>query len=104
MVYYVNGSVEKSGNGSKESPFKKIQMAADVAVAGDEIIVAPGIYREYVNPKNAGEEGKPIVQRSEKIKAAHITGAESIKNWEKFEGDVWVTRIKNYFFGDYSPY
>ena len=42
MVYYVNGSVEKSGNGSKESPFKKIQMAADVAVAGDEIIVAPG--------------------------------------------------------------
>ena len=104
MVYYVNGSVEKSGNGSKESPFKKIQMAADVAVAGDEIIVAPGIYREYVNPKNAGEEGKPIVYRSEQIKAAHITGAESIKNWEKFEGDVWVTRIKNSFFGDYNPY
>ena len=26
MVYYVNGSVETSGNGSKESPFKKIQI------------------------------------------------------------------------------
>lgn len=104
MIYYVNGSVETSGNGSKESPFKKIQMAADVAVAGDEIIVAPGVYREYVNPKNAGEEGKPIVYRSEKLKAAHITGAESIKTWEKFEGDVWVTRIKNSFFGDYNPY
>ena len=44
MVYYVNGAVETSGNGSKESPFKKIQMAADVAVGGEEIIVATGFY------------------------------------------------------------
>ena len=104
MIYYVNCAAAEGGNGSKEKPFNKIQMAADIAVAGDEVIVAPGIYREYVNPKNGGCEGKPIVYRSEKPLAAHITGAESIKTWEKVEGNVYTARVSNKIFGDFNPY
>ncbi len=104
MTYYVNVNAADGGNGSKEKPFKKIQNAAEIAVAGDEIIVAPGVYREYVNPKNGGTEDKRIVYRSEKPKAAHITGAEEVKNWEKLEGNVYSARIPNKIFGDYNPY
>ena len=104
MTYYVNINVAVSGNGSKEKPFKNIQDAAEIAVAGDEIIVAPGVYREYVNPKNGGTENNRIVYRSEKIKAAHITGAEEIKNWTNVEKNVYTARVSNKIFGDYNPY
>lgn len=104
MTYYVDIKAAAGGDGSKEKPFNLIQSAADIAVAGDEVIVAPGVYREYVNPKNAGEEGKPIVYRSEKPLAAHITGAESVKDWQKVEGDLYVTRVSNSIFGGYNPY
>lgn len=49
LTYYVNINAGEGGNGTKESPFKKIQQAADIALPGDEVIVAPGVYREYVN-------------------------------------------------------
>ena len=60
MKYYVNAAALRSGNGSAEYPFQKIQEAADIAVAGDEILVYPGVYREYVNPKNAGTQDARI--------------------------------------------
>ena len=65
MIYYVNSKVENHGNGSKEKPFKTINEAAQIAVAGDEVIVAPGVYREWVNPVNGGTEDKRIVYKSE---------------------------------------
>ena len=50
MIYYVNNSAPKNGNGTKEMPFKFINDAAKIAKAGDEVLVAPGIYHEYVDP------------------------------------------------------
>ena len=46
MIYYVNAQASRDGNGSKEMPFRRIDDAARIAVAGDEILVSPGIYRE----------------------------------------------------------
>ncbi len=102
--YYVDAAVKDTGNGSKERPFKTIQEAADIARHGDEVVVMPGIYREYVNPKNAGTEDERITYRSFKKLGAVITGANEVKNWEKYEGDVWKSRIDNSVFGDYNPY
>lgn len=104
MTYYVNLNASSNGDGSKEKPFTKIQQAAEIAVAGDEVIVAPGVYREYVNPKNGGTEGKQIIYKSEKPLAAHITGAEEVKNWTKVEGSVYTARVSNKIFGDFNPY
>ena len=39
MIYYVNANAPKDGNGSRETPFRHIDDAARVAVAGDEILV-----------------------------------------------------------------
>jgi len=104
MIYIVDGKKEHSGDGSREKPFQTIQEAADIAVAGDEVIVMPGIYRENVNPQNAGTEEKRIIYRSEKEREAVITGAEQLKTWEPYQKDVWVARISNELFTESNPF
>ncbi len=104
MIFYVNCNAPREGNGSKETPFRHINDAAKIAKPGDEVIVAPGIYREYVDPVNAGTEDARIIYRSEQPLGAVITGAEEVKNWEKHQGNVWVARIDNGVFGAFNPY
>ena len=50
MQIYVNVKARCDGDGTKERPFKRINDAARIAVPGDEVLVMPGVYREYVNP------------------------------------------------------
>ena len=102
--YFVDCKVTISGDGSVSSPFKTISEAANIAVAGDEIIVEEGIYREYVDPKNAGKEDARIVYRSKQPLAATITGAEVIDDWTEVEPHVWLARVDNSLFGSYNPY
>lgn len=104
MIFYVNQNASREGNGSKDMPFRHINDAAKVAMPGDEVVVAPGIYREYVNPVNAGREDARIVYRSEVPLGAVITGAEEAKGWVRYEGNVWVLRVDNGVFGAYNPY
>jgi len=104
MIRYVDCSAAPNGDGTRERPFRKIQQAADVAMPGDEIIVAPGVYHEEVSPVNAGTERAPIVYRSAVPRGAVITGAERFDNWEHHEGDVWKLTIPNDYFGRYNPY
>lgn len=104
MVYYVSGSACRDGDGTKERPFKRIQDAAEIAGPGDEVVVAPGVYREYVNPRRGGTEGRPICYRAEKPGESVITGAEPVKNWKLYQGSVWSARIPGGIFGGYNPY
>lgn len=104
MIYYVDASAKGAGTGSKESPFNRIQSAADIAAPGDEVIVLPGIYRENVDPKNGGTEEQRIVYRSAEPPAAVITGAEPLTGWTAEGGGVWSAAVDNSMFGEYNPY
>ena len=104
MKYYVEASAVKNGNGSKSAPFQTIREAARLACPGDEVLVGPGIYREYVDPAKGGTQDHPIVYRSTVKGAAQITGAEPVKTWERMEGNVWTVRIPNGVFGGYNPF
>ncbi len=104
MIYHVDGKVNYSGDGSMERPFKKISEAALCAMPGDEVLVEPGIYREYVDPKNGGTAEKRITYRSVIKGAAVITGAERVTGWKLVEGDVWTARVPGSLFGSYNPY
>ena len=104
VKYYVDAGAEKSGDGSCAYPFRNIGEAAAVVLPGDEVIVAPGIYRESVNPVNGGTEQARIVYRSQVKGAAVITGAEQVKNWEYCRDNVWIARIPNGLFTDRNPY
>ena len=104
MKYYVNQNAITSGDGSRDKPFRRINDAALVAMPGDEVIVAPGIYREDVSPKNAGTADNRIVYRSERHREAVITGADVFTSWEPYSGDVWKLTVPNSYFGKYNPY
>lgn len=104
MKIYVNGAAACGGNGSEAFPFRKIQEAANIAKPGDEVIVYPGVYKENVNPIHAGTEDARITYISAEPQKAVITGAQEVKNWKPYEGDVWVARISNGLFGAFNPY
>lgn len=104
MIYYVSCGAGRDGDGTKDLPFRRIQDAAELAGPGDEVVVSPGIYREYVNPKRGGTAQKPIVYRAEVMGESLITGGEPVKNWKPHKGDVWSARIPNGVFGNYNPY
>ena len=102
MIYYVNASAERDGDGSQGRPFRHVNDAAQIARPGDEVVVAPGIYREYVNPRFAGTEENRIIYRSEVKGAARITGAEKLGGWTRFRGNVWTARVRNSLFGEWN--
>lgn len=105
MIYYVAGNASAKGCGTKEQPFQTISQAARIAESGDTVIVAPGVYREYVNPRHGGaDEHHRITYISQVPLGAVITGAEEIKDWKRYQDNVWMTRIPNGIFGDYNPY
>lgn len=100
MTIYVNAQSKESGDGSKAHPFKTISEAARIAKAGDTVLVAKGVYREYVDPINSGKEDAPITYISEEKLGAVITGAERITNWQKLKdfANVWFCRVPNSLF------
>ena len=104
MKLYVDINALQGGCGTAEKPFRTIQEAARVAQPGDEVLVAPGIYREYVDPIHPGTEDARITYRSTEPLGAVITGAEPVKNWQHHQDNVWVCRVDNAIFGDYNPY
>ena len=104
MIIYVDAKAGLDGNGTKERPFKRICEAARAAQPGDEVLVLPGVYREYVDPKHSGTPDARITYRSEVPLGAEITGAELLTGWEPFQGTVWTTRVDNGIFGSYNPY
>lgn len=65
MKIYVNCNQPFPGMGTKACPFSTIQQAADAAMPGDEVLVAPGIYREDVHPLRGGSEENRIIYCAE---------------------------------------
>ena len=58
-IFYVQGSNSSDTNpGTFNLPFKTIQRAADVAVAGDTVYIRQGVYREGFSTVNSGNSAQ----------------------------------------------
>ncbi len=74
MKIYVNANAGRDGNGTAAMPFRHINDAAKVAMPGDEVLVAPGIYREYVDPMMPGlrMHGFPTAAQSRSVPSSQV--------------------------------
>lgn len=105
MIYYVSINGNDYSDGTKNAPFKTINHAASIAVAGDTVKVFGGTYREWVDPKNGGSsEHNRIIYEAVKGEHPIIKGSEIITAWEKVEGTVWKKSLPNTMFGEWNPY
>ena len=62
---YVDASVDASGDGSRNAPFRTISEASRQAQAGDVVHIMPGVYSEQVTPAHSGTEDAWIHYRGE---------------------------------------
>lgn len=103
--YHVSPTGDDTQAGTKSSPFRTIQRAADLAQPGDVITVRGGVYRERITPPRGGtSDKKRIVYQAARGETVEIKGSEVIKNWVKVQEDVWKVIIPNTFFGGFNPY
>lgn len=91
-------------DGSAAAPLRTISEAARRAVPGDEVVVAGGVYREWVAPSRGGTRSAPIVYRAAEGSRPVISGAEVVRGWRDIGGGVWEARLPDSMFGRRNPY
>jgi len=103
--YHVAKEGKDSNPGSEQSPFLTIGKAAEMAQAGDVIIVHEGIYREEINPPRGGTSDEyRITYRAAEGESIEIRGSEVVDHWEKLEDGIWKAVVENSLFGDFNPF
>ena len=91
-LYVSSGHPEASGGapGTAEKPFRTIGEAAEIAGPGDTIVVAAGIYREWVAPARGGEAGRPITYTAAEPSKVFVKGSDVWQpKWQK-DGEIFV--------------
>ena len=56
-TYYVNGqasNADDNGPGTEQRPFRTISRAAQILKPGERVVIAEGVYREFIRPAHGG--------------------------------------------------
>ncbi len=96
--FYVAPTGNDSSKGTLGAPFKTIQRAADVATAGDTVIVRAGTYRECVTVKNSGAPGAPLTFKTFPKEVVTISGTEVVPGLKKVGANRFQAPMKGDFF------
>ena len=104
MIYHVAPADSDFAEGTEGAPFKTVSRAAQVAEAGDTVIVHAGEYREWVRPANSGKKLMPITYKAAEGEKAVIKGSERVTGWECCGGTVWKAVLPNSLFAFGNPF
>lgn len=102
---HVSTSGCDTADGSKDSPVRTINTAAQQAVPGDTVLVHAGTYREWVDPLYGGTDNRRrIVYMAAEGEKVEIKGSEPVSSWKKDKSGIWTAVIPNSFFGHHNPF
>ena len=89
-----------------DAQFRSINDAAQIAKAGDLVLIHDGVYRESVRVQNSGTARQPIRFESAPGARVVVSGADRLDAWEKVADtgadNVFVTAWPHHFI-DWSP-
>ena len=89
-TYYVSPKGSDSNDGlSLATAFATPQKAANVAQAGDSVLIAAGLYRGTLYPQAGGQPGKPITFGSLGDGPVVIDASTAVTGWTQVSGSVW---------------
>lgn len=92
-TYVVSPSGSDTNSGTAVKPFQTIAHAAQMAGAGDTVIVKPGVYRESVSLHKSGTATAPITFLAQPMGQAVISGADVVTGWQKVTGDAPIYSV-----------
>jgi len=78
-----NPAASDSNAGTSKAPLKTIGKAASMVQPGDTVLIKVGVYREVVELKTSGTEGKPVTLKAAPGERVVVSGAEPITGWRK---------------------
>lgn len=104
-TYHVSVNGSDRALGSEAEPLRTISRGAQLAQAGDTVIVHEGVYREWVRPPRGGRSAnRRITYRAAPGEHVVISGSEPVTQWTRVEGSVWAARVPAEVFGDFNPF
>jgi hypothetical protein len=93
-IYHVDKKKGSNYNaGSLKAPFKTIQKAAQVMIAGDTCYIHAGTYYETIRPANSGLENSPLVFSAYGTDEVLINGGRRLKGWTRFKGNIYKIAV-----------
>ncbi len=102
--YYVAtndlNAADTNNGTSVSTPFKTIQKAASIAVAGDVVNIRTGLYRETVRPTNSGTANARIVYQPYNGEEVTVTGTEQLSGFTVHQGNIYKTPMASNFFSN----
>jgi alpha-N-arabinofuranosidase len=104
VVNNQTAEAKDSNPGTCTQPLRTVQAGANLAQAGDTILVKAGIYRDEVKPLRSGTRDKPITYLAAPGDIVSIRGSEQIANWIREENGLWLAAIDNAMFDGFNPY
>jgi len=99
---YVSTTGNDANSGSIDKPFLSINKAAEVAIAGDVVVIKSGTYmpNSKITPLNSGTATKPIVYFSEVKNGAIIDGSNAANGTSSDRRGLFDINGKNWIVMD----
>ena len=112
-TYHVDGSNPKASDanpGTSDKPFATINRAAEVLQPGERVVVAAGVYREWVRPERGGSGPDRMISYEAApgatvvIKGSRVFKAEWRPSTKVAGAAVWQAPLDAALFSGYNPF